>query len=151
MESTQETQRIRARSPWLTLSLVVGCATTVILILSWSSFEGALLVGKVALILTQLLPFVALAAVVLILPESFNSRRTACVTICGLLGILALLVPVYWETCSPHKPDALEGLALMIVGVAACVPMLVGVAVGAGISMFLGREKRTFSTAGPDR
>jgi hypothetical protein len=113
---------------------------TVILMLSELRLGLGLLWGDAVLVLTQMFPFVALGAVLLILPESFCSRRIACVAISGLLGILALLVPVYWVACRPHIPDSLEGVALMVVGLAASVPMLVGVAIGAGIATFVGRK-----------
>jgi hypothetical protein len=108
------------------------------------------------LALISLIPFVVLDVLLLRLPATFSPRRIACVAVCGLVGILALMVPIHWDVWSPlYTGKRMSSTAVLGLGVApiiCIVTMLIGVAVGwlvSSLAWFRPAEQPRASLAEP--
>jgi hypothetical protein len=109
------------------------------------------LIALAVIILATLIPFIALGGLLLSLPSSMERWRIPWIAMCGLIGILVLLIPTHWEAMSP-KPGGAVGKAFApILGpVFALFPMLVGVALGWLATGLLKTKQSSESRAAPD-
>lgn len=93
-----------------------------------SGWFGFFLMGSIGLV-----PFALLDFLIMRLPETFSRRRIVCVGLFGLLGILPVMVLLYWDALAPFsgkRPSSTSALAFLVVPPVTIVPMLVAIAVG---------------------
>jgi hypothetical protein len=92
--------------------------------------------------LLGLIPFAALSVICFIAAHKSSPTRLACLGVCGLLGILAFMIPahisVWWPLYAGGHMSSTAVIAFVFIPFFCLVPLVISLLIGWGISLLPG-------------
>jgi len=133
--------------------VIVGMITPSLIIVLMQVFLGEYSIGQAVndtiskqfedghnlfgLALTGIIPFVLLSIMLFFFGRKHNTKKVAVIMLCGLFGILVLMVPAHYSVWAPLYDDSHMSstavIAFLFIPFYCIVPMLIGVLIGYGI------------------